>query len=338
MEHSLFDIYSRVQPALKHLFVVPLIRYEYPNTNYLALLYKPLQQNHPEVIIHNTSVFAHYRFVIAQLSGKAPVLHYHWLEFQDAKSLLGMPYKLFCIALFSLFGGRLIWTVHNLQPHDKKWLGIHKWMHRWMAQRAQLILVHSSTAKKMVAGYLNISSKKIDIFPHPEYPATPINPKEARQRLSQLVGHDFEAEIPIFLMMGAISEYKGFLEVIELLQTIDAPWQLVIAGYVKKGQEKLDQELQRIAKREPRLIYKPGFLGESEIAIYHSAADVSLFNFRDILSSGSVKMAIGYQNKIIAPKLGELRELVGMPGVSLFSSPTELFELLKIHISSHRHD
>lgn len=330
--HSLFGIYKRLRTEPLHLFVVPLIRYDYPSTDYLTNLYLPIRQDHPEIIIHSTSALKHYEFVLAQLFGKQPILHYHWLEFQDWKSLLGMPYKLFCIAIFSLLGGKLVWTIHNLVPHTKRWIKVNRLINKWMARRANTILAHTPTACALAAEYLNLPIDRIKEFPHPPFPAIALEKNEAIQRLEDTFDLKVSPKAALFMMASAISAYKQIPATIRALQQCTGNWQLFISGYIKKGESALDEELKLLASKDNRIIYKPGFISEEQYPVLMNAADVFVFNFDAILYSGAVEMARSYQKAIIAPRLGGLADLKHEPRVSLFNTPTELITTLQSYI------
>ena len=153
---SLTELYSQVNKHFSKVFVVPLIRLKFPKTDYLYLFYKDILASSGEISINSISVFGHYKFVYEAIINKDTILHYHWLEFQNGKALLGMPYKLLCIGLFKLLGGNIVWTIHNLTPHDRKYLKFHKLIHKWMAKKASLLHVHSKTAIPIVSEYLEI--------------------------------------------------------------------------------------------------------------------------------------------------------------------------------------
>ena len=327
--HSLYEIYKRHRSAPKHLFVVPLIRFDLPNTDYLANLYKPLIDKHPEVVIHNTSALNHFSFVWAQITGKAPILHYHWLEFQDFKSLAAIKYKLLCIALFKLFGGKLVWTIHNLTPHNKKWLRVNKWVQRWMAKRSDEILAHTPTAKKLAAQYLNIPESDISVFPHPPFPTHKIKREKALQALSTEFDVSFDSSVTQFLTVGTVSAYKQIPLIVEALQSCSGKWQLIIAGFVKKGQHQEHHRILNLVHKENRIIYLPRFIEEHQYPLLLSAADVCVFNFDAILYSGGVEMARSYDKPIIAPELGGLADLKDDSHVKLFRNQKEFKNLLQ---------
>ncbi len=326
---SLTELYSQVNKHFSKVFVVPLIRFDFPKTDYLFLLYKELLDSENPAEVQSISVFSHYKFAMAAIFSKNTILHYHWLEFQNLKALLAMPYKLICIALYSLFGGSIVWTVHNLSPHDKKYLKLHLSIHKWMARRAAFIHVHSTSAVPIVSEYLEVDKSKISILAHPEFPPEIITKDEALSEfLSNYGDGRTSLQKPVFLIFGGISEYKGIREIIEFLTTQEAGFSLIIAGYVKVGQESLHNFIIDKTIDDDRAIYVPTFIPEEHYPSLLQSSDVCVFNYDDILTSGGVAMALAYSKEIIAPNLGCLKDITGSENVSLFNSTEEMNLLL----------
>ena len=321
---SLKELYSGLNKHINTVFVVPLIRFDFPKTDYLYLFYKDLIDEN-KVKIESISVFAHFRFVLHVIFNRNTLLHYHWLEFQDVKSLLGMPFKLLCIGLYKLFGGDIVWTVHNLKPHDKKYLSLHLRIHRWMARIASIIHVHSEASVSLVSSTYDIPPGKIAVLKHPDFPAKLVPQETARNEFLSLYGDGRkELKSPVFLVFGGISEYKGIREIIELLSKQKPEFTLIIAGYVKKGQESLHNFIIEQTIDDSRVLYVPAFIPEEHYPLLLNASDICIFNYDEILSSGGIKMAQSYNKKIIAPYAGDLRELKNDRMVSLFNSKEEL--------------
>ncbi|MCG8372928.1 MAG: hypothetical protein MI700_05325 [Balneolales bacterium] len=333
---SLHDIYLQVQPKVQRVFVVPLIRFDFKETDYLYLLYKPILEHHSEIKIHSISALGHFRFVLAQLLGQKSVLHYHWLEFQDVKSLLGMPYKLLCIGVYCLLGGKMVWTVHNLQPHNRKYLSLHKTIHSWMARKSINVLVHSNTAQEQVSRFLDVSESKIFVHPHPPFPAKNISRAEALQKLeNEILANSINHKYPIFLMIGTISTYKNIPEVLEVLEDVSGNYSFVVAGYVKKGQAKLSEFLQSKSHSLEWFHYIPGFIPEDFYAVLLSASDVCVFNYTQILTSGGIEMAKAYNRTIFAPNISTITELRNHDKIKLFDSRKELKKLVRDFSNSY---
>ena len=328
---SLQEMYERVNKKAKIVFVVPLIRYNFPNTDYLYLLYQSCFDTYN---IKSISVFAHIQLAFIPLINRKTILHYHWLEFQNFKSLLGMPYKLLCIALYRLFGGKIIWTVHNLKPHDQKYLQLHKYLHRLMGRVSSLIHVHSKNQINLVCDYYQLPKKKIAVLPHPKFPAEIFPQQEALHKISNIYFAGQQSiKGPIFLMFGGISGYKGIEQVIDLLISQKQDFTLILAGYMKREQEQLHRFIIQRTVDDERVKYIPKFIPEEHYPFLLSAADICVFNYNEILNSGGIQMALSYQRKIIAPKKPGLLDFKNHPLVSLFDSEQELKELLTSTIS-----
>lgn len=328
---SLKALYSKVSQHIDRVFVVPLIRFNFPKTDYLYQLYKEMLNDNTAPKIISTSIFNHYKFVLSAILHKNTLLHYHWLEFQDGKSLLGMPYKILCIALFKLFGGKLIWTVHNKSPHDKKFLDLHVALHKWMAKRADIIHVHSETARSIISDFLDVTKEKIVVLAHPVFPAE-IMPKEiAQKQFLKIYGNGRSTLLdPVFLIFGGISSYKGIEEIVTILCSKEEPFTLIIAGYLKKGQDSVHKFISSKTSTDFRVLYKPIFIPEEHYPMLLNSVDICVFNYDDILTSGGVAMAQSYKKTIIATNKGGLKELHQHKNVHLFDSTKEL----KNHLDS----
>lgn len=334
---SLSELYSKVQEKTSILFVVPLIRFSFPNTDYLFLLYKEYIENNSSTLVKSISVFGHFRFVGKALTDKNTILHYHWLEFQDAKSLLGMPFKLLCIAIYSLLNGKIVWTVHNLNPHDKKFLGLHRIIHKWMAKKSSLLHVHSKSAIGIVSKAYDVSKDKIIVLKHPRFPSEILEKEEASKKFLSHYREGFEKlEDPTFLIFGGISEYKGIREVIEILISKNKPFSLIIAGYLKKGQKSLHNFIIEKTIDDDRVIYIPSFIPDEHYPLLLSMVDVCIFNYEDILTSGGVEMALSYQKEIIAPYKGGIVDS-DSPLISTFNSENDLEKLIDKKLDAVNH-
>ncbi len=334
---SLKEVYAEFGDYLTKIFVVPLIRFESPKSDYLYLLYKDLL-NDEKYEITNVSVFSHFKFVWHQLTGRKSILHYHWLEFQDLKSLTGMPWKLTCIFLYKLFGGHIIWTIHNLEPHDQKWLGLHLRLHKWMVRIADRIHVHCSSSIKPVVDSFQADPSKVFVLEHPVYPAKTIGKHESINHLKKKFGIEFEPSFPVFLMFGNITKYKGIKEVAKLFTQDFRKAILLIVGPVKKGNDTLKSDLKGITSQYNNIILYSHFVDDKDIAFFYGSSDFCLFNFRQILTSGSVIMAESFRKQIIAPHKGCIKEKASNKNYHLFNSREDLKRVINEVINTFQDD
>ena len=102
---QLLKLYDDLIPE-KHdgvipLYVVPLIRHSYKKSDYLYLLYQDIIENRSDKFdVKSVSVWKHFLFVFKAIVSRNVILHYHWLECTDLKSLAGMTNLLAFIFVF----------------------------------------------------------------------------------------------------------------------------------------------------------------------------------------------------------------------------------------------
>lgn len=330
-KQSLSDIYSSMGMRDGSVYVVPKIRSDYPESDYLFLLYKPILKNSDYRIL-SLSVFGHYKFVMKSITSKNVILHYHWLEFQDMKSLLGMPWKLLCIMLFKLFGGKIVWTVHNLEPHDRKFLSLHLRIHRWMAGISDKIHIHAESTTNLIRDKFKADVKKFCLHAHPSFPAQQTDRQESINYLNSTCGWQLTPSRPIALIWGNISRYKNIEHLLTLISDQNFDLQVIIAGPIKKGQQELAEKIILKCEEVPDFYCNPIFIEEKDIPYFFGATDFCLFNFSQILTSGSIVMALSYNKDVIAPRTGSLTELSNSSNAFLFSNEKELSTLIRSSI------
>jgi glycosyltransferase involved in cell wall biosynthesis len=84
---------------------------------------------------------------------------------------------------------------------------------------------------------------------------------------------------------------------------------LLIAG--KPLDDVYEQQLAEQIAETKGAVFHPGFVKEHLIPVYFSAADVVVLPFENILTSGSLVLAMSYGKPIIAPRLGNIPETIG---------------------------
>ncbi|MEQ8525505.1 glycosyltransferase [Gracilimonas sp.] len=332
---SLKEIYASVNEDARIVYVVPLIRFSHKKSDYLYLLYKELIEG-KEYDIQSISVFNHFKLVAGILSNRQAILHYHWLEFQDFKSLLGMPWKMLCLYFFHKLGGNIVWTLHNEFPHDQKYLGLHSYLHKKMASWSKVLHVHCEKAVKLMSNRLEVSEDKFRLIPHPDFPAEPIDKDIARDKLNEHYNCELKPDLTTILMFGNISRYKQIEKVSDLVIELKQECKLLVVGPVKKGNMKLFDQLEARQKKSNRIKVIPHFIDEKQVPWFYSAADLCVFNYREILSSGGYHMAKAYHKKIIAPDMGCLSEEGKETNVDLFTTQDELSQLLQRQLQANK--
>ncbi len=84
---------------------------------------------------------------------------------------------------------------------------------------------------------------------------------------------------------------------------------LIIAGLVKKGSEAYFKKMEAVSKNKDNIIILTKFISEEESNLLFGVADYVIFNFDDILTSGSVILALNYNKKVIVPAMGCIKDI-----------------------------
>ena len=308
-ESSLSDEYQKLSPGVAKIFVLPQIPQVNRNTSYLYQLYKDFLNNSSLIKIESFNAKSLPRIFLSRLKSEKSILHYHWFEFEDLKSFIGIIWKLFWITLYKLFGGKIIWTVHNRYPHHTKYLYFNKKIRRILAGLADRLHVHCESAIDLVADILNAEKTKFFVVKHPEFPADIFGKDKSIEKLNQrYFANQFKLDDKIFLMFGAIAEYKGIKEVIEIFKNLGDKNKLIIAGFVKKGNQNFFNELKNLSD-DKKIFLEGSIIRDEDIPYFLNSADYVIFNYKDILTSGGVHLALNYNKPVIIPAAGCLREL-----------------------------
>jgi len=322
---ELYDGLSRSEPTT--LFVAPRIRYTHKKSDYLYLFYKKLLDS-PDFKIFDVSTAGHLKFILHQLIKGDSILHYHWIQFSGVGSVFGFLFKLFCIQLYLLLGGKLVWSLHNKVPPDCN----HEWLHiksrKWLAKKAHRLVVECESLIPDLSIYFNVSPKKFRVWSHPGYPPQ-LMPRAAA---IEAINHRYDVKIKIqdriYLMFGHISPYKQIDKVCTIFEDEPLNKKLLVVGPVKKGQMAYFKKIRKTSQEMNNVILIPQFIKEDCVPEFFNAADFLVFNYRDVLASGGVPLAKSYDKTIILPEKGCLKEQKGK-NLKFFKSQKELKEIIR---------
>lgn len=313
-EKILLEEYKNLCGDVKKVYVIPLINFSLKKSNYLYLLYKNFIENNEryQIQVQSISIFSYPRIVLSRLINEKAIVHHHWLEITDIKSLSGMFWKIFWLSLFKLLNGKIVWTVHNKFPHKGNFKHTNKYLRRFMAKISNRLHVHCASAVEIIQPILKVKKEKFFIAEHPEFPSKIFDKSEAREQfLKKYPLIKLNENDKLFLMFGEIGKYKGIQQAVKIFDGLEKNKKLFIAGRVKKGNEKYFDEIVNHAKNSEHIFINGNSISENEIPVIFNSSDFVLFNYRDVLTSGSVFLALSYNKKVIIPDKGCLKELSG---------------------------
>ncbi len=259
------------------------------------------------------------------LLGRQPqIAHWHFFDelTQRPSPLATAARALAFISLLRLLrwrGVKLVWTAHNLEPHELRHPRWAERTYQTMFQHAHTVIAHSQAAAELLrARYA--PGTPIRVIPHGAYVGLygPRQPKNVSRAALGLPEQGFVA-----LNLGTLRPYKG-LEL--LLEAWDgSAGQLVIAGGVKDAAYAAQLRDQATSLRGVDL--RLDFVPDADLPTWLGAADVVVLPYRKLLTSGILLWALSYGVPVIAPDVAPVRELVGEGEQGFLFTPNDVDSL-----------
>ena len=246
------------------------------------------------------------------------VLHFHWLHYiyqreSLSNSLIQLIKFVVQLTYAKWLGYRIVWTMHNLYPHTRPYPALDRWARKIILRYSDAVLVHCEHARDLLAENFG-RSERVYLAPHGHfvgsYPCE-VTREDARNHLG------LADDRLVYLYLGQIRPYKGLERMVDAFHEIADPDSfLIIAGSLDPGAS-LDESL---AQPGERVLLKVGWIPGDEMQYYFRAADVVVCPFENILTSGSVILAMSFGRPVIAPRMGCLPELV-LPDAGILYDP-----------------
>ncbi|MDM9631142.1 glycosyltransferase [Robiginitalea aurantiaca] len=253
-------------------------------------------------------------------------LHSYYLRRETWMTWVQFPFFVLQIYIITnIFRIKLVWTLHNIFPHESPIHGPYKWARRYFAANCQWIRVFDNSTIPRASRALNVPKDKFRVVPegsYVDYYPNNVTQDEARHQLN------LPLDKRIFLYLGLIKPYKGVLKLLEafrescLTNTI-----LVIAG------KSLDSQYFKLIQKSSEkscVLIKEEFVSDHDLQYYFNASDIVALPFNKIENSGSAILAMGFSKPIIAPRKGVLASRLSQQKQLLF----EEGELTKIFYES----
>jgi glycosyltransferase involved in cell wall biosynthesis len=201
----------------------------------------------------------------------------------------------------------IVHTVHNLLPHSSR--SFHAETFGKLYRLCDALICHDASTAEELCAQFKVDTERVHVIPHGPLFAQP--PAETPQECRRILGLPQDRQI--FLALGVLAHYKGldvllkaFLSFLQSATAARNPL-LVIAGTGPES-EKANvraQSAQLLAHRSVRadLHYIPA----QQIPLYMKAADVLVYPYRTITTSGALLTGLNYCKPIVASDLAPFR-------------------------------
>jgi glycosyltransferase involved in cell wall biosynthesis len=247
------------------------------------------------------------------LRGRLMILHWpdNFYASSDTRArLLNWARVLLMAVSRRLFGGRWVWVVHNLVPHDHAEGDPRLWR-SFTNQLDGLVFLSHASRKAFVSDHPDRAAIPHLITRHGEYRTGALTPPSPWRHPNGPTRLQF---------VGQLRPYKNLENLVDAACNLDADTQLGVMGF---GSEEVRADLRRRSAGAAalQLDLRSAPLNEIELERAVDASDAVILPYRRILNSGAAIFALSRNRPIIAPALGglaELRDTVGGQWVYLY--------------------
>ena len=248
----------------------------------------------------------------ALLPGRGPrILHLHFfdeLTQRRGRTPTALRSLLFLalLAALRLRGVRIVWTAHNLQPHETYHPAWAYLVYRCVARWSDAIIAHSQAARAALEDRYG-ALPRCEIIPHGSYVGLYGSP---RDRMESRAALGLPAGGRVLLSLGALRPYKGLEDLLAAFAELPEAERgtLLIAGAAKDRAYASDLAGRVAVISGARL--EARIVPDGDLPIYLAAADVVALTYHALLTSGILLWALSYARPVVAPAFGPVRELV----------------------------
>jgi len=244
------------------------------------------------------------------------VWHVHWPE-----DFLSYPSKvsaytyvtaeLLLFAWARLRGTKLVWTVHDLGPHES----YHPWLEAlfwplFLPLVDGIISLSETAREEAFARFPVLRRCPSAVVPHGHYRSAypdPVPRADARRQL------DLPERARVALFFGRIRPYKNVPKLTAVFrQWTDPDARLLVAG--NPSEEDLGATIAERAAGDARVSTELRFVEEHEVPAIFGASDLVVLPYDDIMHSGSALLALSFDRPVLVPDRGAMSELQARVG------------------------
>ncbi|QLQ65044.1 MULTISPECIES: glycosyltransferase [Providencia] len=244
--------------------------------------------------------------------------HFHWIGISDTKSFIATIIVLLVALKFRLYQKTVIWTLHNKYPHKKKFYRLNRYIDKFAAKISSYLHVHGCSAINIMSEILYQKKDKFFIYQHPNYNVKKFSKEELEQEREKI---GLEKNDYVIIIPGIVHEYKRIFETLTFISKLDC--KIIILGKDRCESTNYKDKIKSLIDRNNKIIWIDRFVSDYEMDLYHQISNLAVFNYEDILTSGSVIRSLNCQTITLAPNQGCLKDIKDI-NLYLFDNETEI--------------
>jgi beta-1,4-mannosyltransferase len=245
--------------------------------------------------------------------GIRTVLHLHWTHGvlarieDEAAGRAAIAATLALLDRFIEAGGKLVWTVHNVLPHEARFERLEAELQQAIVDRSVAVHILAAGTVEAVADWFTIPPEKVVHVPLPSYRGVYqdiYSRDEARHRLG--IADD---EI-VYGLIGAIRPYKGLAALLDAFDAVTAGdprrRRLLVAGAPDRaGTTKAFIER---CRDHPLVTLHARRIPDDEMQLFLRAMDMAVLPYEDVLNSSVLFLVLTFGLPVITPSTGGIAE------------------------------
>lgn len=217
-----------------------------------------------------------------------------------------LPLDLWFLEFYRKRGSKIVLTVHDLLPHDTG--DAHKGTFDELYRMVDGIICHSDHIMTRLGAEFSVPAEKVSVIPHGPFfydlPATSFE--------QTLGSFEIEPGKVLILWQGIIFPYKGIDLLLRAWQQVEANGEdacLVVAGTGSPDLlEEIRGQVRALDLKHVKLYFR--FVSAEELVALYRAADVVVYPYRAITTSGALATGLALSKAIVASDLPVFRELL----------------------------
>lgn len=220
-------------------------------------------------------------------------------------------------------GSKIVLTVHDLLPHNSG--ETYKPTFLELYRKVDRIICHSDHIRTLLEAEFSLPGNKISVIPHGPFfydlPAVGTGQTS--------LGFDVESRSVQVLWQGIISPYKGvdlLLRAWQKVEAHDGDCRLAIVGTgALELLEQIREQVKILGLKRVELQLR--FISTQELVALYRAADIVVYPYRAITTSGALATGLALGKAIVASDLPVFRELLTNRENALLVDPQNSAEL-----------
>jgi beta-1,4-mannosyltransferase len=210
------------------------------------------------------------------------------------------------LLLVRMRGAKLLWTAHNLVPHDPTEIpGMDYLGRRIVIALSHRVFAHGTNAAAVIKGKFPQVRGKLVVIEHgnwiDHYPRTR-SKLEARDKLG-IKPSDY-----VFLFIGMCKEYKNVHGLIRTFSELSSESLLLIAGKFQSADYR--HTIFALADGNARIKIYPYYIADEDLQDFLCACDCVVLPYQEILTSGAAMLALSFGRPVVSIRCGSLQDVV----------------------------